>query len=131
MVDLVLKAGVTGGVTSCEVGKIEFASIWKHDLAPPDHQALLRGDELVRVGADELAALRNQDVTFRHAVFHVLGDAAQHVTGYVGVDSSLERSVDDCAGSDGVGRRRMCVGDNRTVALTHTVVLSLDGFAAR
>ena len=105
IVDLVLEAGIAGGVGAGLPLQHDRGSIG-HDEPGPDeeHAPLAEGDGAV-VLADELRALRDEQKFPGRAVIDLFGHLGGDLSRQIGADAGDERGGNDGARLHDVGRR--------------------------
>ena len=87
IVDLVLETGIAFGISTGLSLQHDGAAVGKDHPRPHQQHARLPERDLAVVDADELGALRNEQIPSGWAVVDVLGDLPCDLAGQVGADA--------------------------------------------
>ena len=103
IVDLILKAGIAGGIGARLTLQHDRAAV-RHDQAGPDQQdTRLRERNLAVIDADQPRPLRYEKETPGRAVVDVFGDLGRDLAGQVRADTRNKCRRNDIACLDGIG----------------------------
>src|ERR1035438_5175379 len=106
VVHLVLEARIAGNVGARHAAQIKRGGIRKDDALPTHEYPRLTERDLIVVGADEFASLRDEQISPRGSVVDVLTDLCDELAWCIAIDATNHQRRNDGAGLDLIRRYR-------------------------